>query len=465
MAGFGTGPKRGCGRLEFQINVSAAQLCAPRPGIRQKSPSLRANAAWTLWGNSVSATCQWGMMIALAKIGTPDLVGQYALALAISAPVMLFSNLQLRAVQATDVGDEYHFGDYLSVRLWTTAAASLVMLGAALWGGYQLSTILAILGITLWKGVDGISDVFYGFLQRHERMDTIARSMLVRGPLSLAVLAAGVQATARMWPGVLGATLVSAAVLLLYDLPASRRVLRISVRPSQAGPPASFFTPEWRPMYIRKLIWSAIPLGTVAMCISLQINMPRYFIEHHFGEAEVGIFSALAYVLWAGDLVVNALGQALTPRLAKLYHSGAVGKFRALMLKLLIIAAVGGCAGVLAGSVFARQVLDFLYRPEYARNLDVFRILLVSAAPAYLATFLSYGLTAARMFWVQLPLSALSMLTIAGLCLWLVPTGGLRGAADAVLVTSTVRVAAFGLILLRVRKGGLGICPTGNGFE
>ena len=252
---------------------------------------------------------------------------------------------------------------------------------------------------------------------------------------------------------------------MVYDLPASRRLLRISGPQSPASPPGSFFKPHWRAAYARRLVWAAIPLGAVMMCISLQTNVPRYFIEHHFGEAEVGIFSALAYVVSAGDLVVNALGQALTPRLAKLYHGGALREFRALMIKLLGAAAVGGCAAVLTGSVLGRPVLDLLYRPEYARNLDVFRILLASAGPAYLASFLGYGLTAARMFWVQLPLSALSTLTVAGLCLWLVPSGGLRGAAEAVLVMSTVRAAAFGLVLLRVRGGGRGACPTGDGFE
>jgi len=39
---------------------------------------------------------------ALAKLGNASMVGQYALALAIAAPVFMLTNLQLRAVQATD---------------------------------------------------------------------------------------------------------------------------------------------------------------------------------------------------------------------------------------------------------------------------------------------------------------------------------------------------------------------------
>jgi hypothetical protein len=49
--------------------------------------SLRRNFAWTVLGNVTYAACQWGMLVALAKLGSPEMVGQFALGLAIGAPV------------------------------------------------------------------------------------------------------------------------------------------------------------------------------------------------------------------------------------------------------------------------------------------------------------------------------------------------------------------------------------------
>lgn len=56
--------------------------------------------------------CQWGMLSVLSKLGTPQVVGQFALALAITTPIVFFFNLQLRIVQATDARSEYAFSDY-----------------------------------------------------------------------------------------------------------------------------------------------------------------------------------------------------------------------------------------------------------------------------------------------------------------------------------------------------------------
>src|SRR4051794_16358727 len=64
--------------------------------------SLRANFTWTFVGNVIYAACQWGMLVVLAKVARPETVGNFALALAVTAPVIMLTNLQLRAVQATD---------------------------------------------------------------------------------------------------------------------------------------------------------------------------------------------------------------------------------------------------------------------------------------------------------------------------------------------------------------------------
>jgi O-antigen/teichoic acid export membrane protein len=155
---------------------------APRP------LSLRSNFSWTLAGNVVYAGCQWGMLVVLAKFGSPEKVGQFALGLAVTAPIIMFSNLQLRAIQATDARREYRFGHYLALRLATMALALFVIVGIAC--TYRLESALVILAVGLSKAFESLSDVVYGLLQFHERMDRIALSMMIKGPLSLAALSA-----------------------------------------------------------------------------------------------------------------------------------------------------------------------------------------------------------------------------------------------------------------------------------
>ena len=89
-------------------------------------------------GNVVYGGCQWGILIVLAKLGSPEMVGQFSLGLAVVAPVIMLANLQLRAVQATDAKGEYLFGHYLGLRLITTALAVVVVVGVVAVAGYRL---------------------------------------------------------------------------------------------------------------------------------------------------------------------------------------------------------------------------------------------------------------------------------------------------------------------------------------
>ena len=110
----------------YDLLASGPGTCvAPRP------LSLRSNFSWTFAGNVVYAGCQWGMLMVLAKLGSPEWSGQFALGLAVTAPIIMLTNLQLRAIQATDARREYRFGHYLALRLATTALALLVIAGIA----------------------------------------------------------------------------------------------------------------------------------------------------------------------------------------------------------------------------------------------------------------------------------------------------------------------------------------------
>jgi hypothetical protein len=68
------------------------------------------------------------MLVVFAKLGTPEMLGQFALGLAVVSPVITLTNLQLQQVQATDARQQYQFGDYLALRLITTPLAIVVIL-------------------------------------------------------------------------------------------------------------------------------------------------------------------------------------------------------------------------------------------------------------------------------------------------------------------------------------------------
>jgi len=397
--------------------------------------SWRTNFAWALSGNVVYAACQWAMVIALAKLGSSFMVGQFSLGLAITTPVLMFTNLQLRCVEATDARRQYSFGEYLGLRLVTTVIALVVIALIAFVGGYQRETTMVILAVALMKAIESLSDVFYGLFQLNDHLEQTGRSMMVRGALSVIGLAAGLYATRNLVWGIAVLTAVWTAVLIGFDARRGR-----------------WYAPLVRPRFHIRRQWTltrlALPLGFVMTLVALNLNMPRYFIHARFGEHELGIFSALAYTTVAVATFADALGHSTIPRMSRFYASGQLAAFRSFLAKLVAFGAVCGLAGFAAARLLGAQLLTILFSPEYAAHTGVFVWLIVAAGLSCIASLLNYGITSARFFRIQVPMFLLVVGSNALACAWLVPSEGLRGAALAMVVASCVHLTASAAVLV-----------------
>jgi O-antigen/teichoic acid export membrane protein len=101
---------------------------------------------------------------------------------------------------------------------------------------------------------------------------------------------------------------------------------------------------------------------------------------------------------------------------------------------------------------WGRELLTVLYRPEYAEHADALGPLMLAAGIGYVATFLYYAMTSARLFRMQLPLFGAVAATSLVACAALVPARGVMGAAQASVVTAAVNLlgaAAVNLYALR----------------
>ena len=407
--------------------------------------SLRSNFAWVLAGNSVYAACQWGMIIALAKLGNSIMVGQFSLGLAVATPVLMFSNIDLRAVQATDPRRHYRFGEYLRLRIVMTLAA-LVAIGGIVWfGKYESRTAAVILALGVAKAIETLSDIHYGLFQLNDRLDQTGRSMMLRGVLSVVALTTALYLTHKVVWGCIWLALAWLGALLFFDVRRGRRLLASTERPGEPLPSRGFER-QWT------LVCLALPLGIVTTIASINLHLPRYFIHARMGEHQLGIFSAMAYATVAMTLIGDSLGNCAIPRMSRLYAAGKDAEFRMLLLRLFVLGSVIGLSGLSVAWSMGAWLLTVFYSPEYAVHAHVFVLLMAAAAIHFAASMLTSGITSARCFRIQVPMFVLvAAATAAGCARW-VPTIGLTGGALAVIGGASTRLvlaaAVMGYLLL-----------------
>jgi O-antigen/teichoic acid export membrane protein len=188
------------------------------------------------------------------------------------------------------------------------------------------------------------------------------------------------------------------------------------------------------------------------MLAALAPNIPRYFIEAFNGSADLGIFSAIASLLSAGTLVVSAFGQASFLPVAQACVSADHVRYRSLIWQAVALSGGLGAAAVLASMLFGRGLLIHLFRPEYGGYADILVRLMIAGALMFMASGLGYVMTAARSLRPQIPLLLLAALAALATSAWSIPRHGLRGAADAVLISALVQLAGTGFILWQIDK-------------
>jgi len=402
---------------------------------------LRRNLAWTLTGNVIYAGCQWGCLVVLSRVGNAEMVGQFALGLAIANPVILMSQLQLRSLQATDAShSEYRPGDYVALRLVMTLLALAVIAVVTIAAGYQRETARVIMFVAAAKTCDSLTDVFYGHFQQYENMPRIARSMMMRGILSVSALAVGVWATHSAAIGALAWACAWAAVLAAYDArPGSHSVHLV-----------------WDWVAMRRLAVTAFPLGVVMMLYSLDTNIPRYIIAHDLGEGSLGLFAAVASLQAAGAVLVSAMGQTSSPRLARYYFLRDNRSFRSLFRKFLAIAALPGAALVGEAWVAGDAVPRMIFGPLFSHQGTVFVWLSFSMAIWLITSVLGYAATATRRIRFQPYALGLVAITTWGMCAFAVPRYGILGGAIASATSAMVGCVLFAVGLLVPQRVSVG---------
>lgn len=392
-------------------------------------PRLSASVAWTVTGTALFAVSQWAVVALTARLAGPQDLGYFTLATAVVTPILAFSQVQLRAVLATDARFEHRLRDFVNLRFVLTAAMISVT-GIAVAAVAEDRTAAAVIVVfVVAKGIDSVSDILYGYHQRREDMRIIALGQILNGLLSVALFGVMLQSTGSIVLAMAGYAAASALTLFGWALPASIRSRRRDTD-----------DPRGQPAAHRRLLWTALPLGFVMLLAGLAANLPRYAVEISLGTTALGIFGAAAFLVLVGANIITALGQAASPRLAKQLAEGRRADFGRTLAVLLALAFGLAALGTLVAALWGTDVLGALYTPEFAERADVLVALAAAAMVAFPASIMAVAATSARSFRAQLPVFFL-VLAVGVIASWLlVPTWGLMGAAAATAAMAVVQM-------------------------
>ncbi|WP_232696499.1 oligosaccharide flippase family protein [Brevibacillus daliensis] len=404
-----------------------------------KESRLVRNVSWSLIGNIVYACSQWGVLIVISKLGSTAMLGEFAIGLAISAPVFMFLNFQLRAILASDANDQFRVNQYVGLRIFSNVLAIIFLFVIVSMLSYSLEQKLIILLITVSKAIESFSDITYGILQKSEKMKQIAISLMLRGMSMIMIVLLTLYVTESLMLAMIGQCMAWLGVFIFYDRKNAKKIDKLQ--------PVIDKSQLWQ------LLKTGLPMGITALLLSLNTNIPRYFIEHFQGAYGLGIYIAIESIIAVPQTLSDALAQSTLPQMSKSYAKKDMFAFRSLLRKLMIIGVVMGIVQILVAAVAGSFILRLMYNPDYAHYSILFIGFMILSAMLNFQTFLNMSINSVRIFQLQLPINLAKLLIIVILSVLLINDFGITGALIALIMSAVFSVVAFTIILLqRIRQ-------------
>jgi O-antigen/teichoic acid export membrane protein len=453
--GKGLSPLSTNGPVDRKVGLSSAASLsqASRQGSRRTagvkfSGGLAARAMWVFAGLVASAVSQWILIVLLARMG-PSVLGEYALGLAICAPIIGFTGLALRTVVVTDGDPGFDFGDYLCLRVTFAAIALLSIALVAIIVEPDSAAVILLVGIA--KTMDSIGEVYSGLLQRHDMMRAVAGGMILNACVTASLAGIILWSLESLPWAVVGSVAGSIVGSILYPVLIVRAFASMVVR--RGSPSGAPSRARWR--RILKLAHTSLPLGLAVGIASVSVNMPRYFVDAVLGPSALGVFAVAAYAVVGANMCFAAIAQAVMPRMSRLAQRGSLLQLRSMVSRLIGVSILLGMVALLAIVVAGESVINTIYGATYAEDFSVFLTFGAAAAISGPPFFLGCGISALRAFTGQAKVSMATALGTLIASLYLIERWGLVGAGCAVIVAIIVESLAKLIILRRIMASRL----------
>ncbi len=369
------------------------------------------DTAWVAVANLSQAAGPFLALMLLARWHGLEAAGQFAYALAITAPLAQLLNFQLKALILTHSPDELPLSLTASIRAIVSFPAALLVLG--------LSIVTTSL-VGLWMAarlIDSWAEIFQADLQRTGQMSRAAYSQALR--------AVGLVAAIWLAPSPTLAVLLFIAFSLMLLMLFDWRFLPL------------YFTLQWSTL--GPVLHRGFVLGLVLFLQTTGASIPRLVLEGNTDIATLGLFASLSVLLQVGNLLSSSFGQSLLPQLP----SASLARIALWSTIPLLGAIIAFAVGQLAQPLF----FDLLRIPPTQQAREILLGLGLAQLTVWPAAMIGFALTAKRLYSQLLWVGASILIASAATSFWLIPKWGHFGAAMSIATVGAVTLVVSFTIL------------------
>ncbi len=298
-----------------------------------KIGSAQSTYIWTMLAGLIYAGSSFVMSMATTKFFGKEAGGVIALALSIGSQLVTIGYFNIRVFQASDIKEEYSFGDYIIFRIITITAMIAVGIGWIIKDSFTGAKAIAV-GIAIgFRVLESISDLLEGRYHQKGRYDVSCRGVFVKTFIFLAAF--------------LMALFISGDLIVaLGAMTASYALSIIAIDSNLIGDFGGLsFKSNFKKQ--KNLFIAGLPLFINQFLNMYIINASKYTVERVFGDGTLGVYNALYMMTFVVNMFSSFVLKPTITALAQSFSANNLSGFLKLILRqvAIILALTAVCLG------------------------------------------------------------------------------------------------------------------------
>lgn len=343
--------------------------------------ALRQGILWNMISSGIYSFQSAILLLAVTRIGGLTAAGVFSIAYSVSQMFASVGSYSMRSYQVSDTNERFRFSTYYSSRCITVAVMLVICLGYAVAKGYQGEKLVTLGFLSLYRGIDGMEDVFGGEYQRQGRLDIAGKLQTIRIFFATVLFVL----TYFFTKSISGAALVMllAAGAMFWG---GTRIFM----------PRFHVSSQWNGDGVWTLLTSCFPVCAGAFLYNYLVNSPKYAIDKLLSEEMQAVFNILIMPVFVTAMLSAFVFKPLLYPMGEAWNNGEQKRFTGLILKQTGLIVALAALVVLGGSLLGIPVLSFVYGVDLSEYWGHFSLLLVFGGIAALDAFGSAVLTVMR---------------------------------------------------------------------
>lgn len=348
----------------------------------EKDKQFSKNFIWNTLGTGLNAFTSLFFMIIVTRINGVDTAGVFSIAFSTATILYSFGIYAGRIYQVTELNKEISDKDFIASRIITSVLMIISLLVFCVFRRYEIDKIIVFLLLTIYKALEAFSDVIYGILQKHDKLDKVGKSLFMKSILSICAFFILNFITKNVVLSIISMIIVCIIVIICYDF---RKVY-------------SYI--DFKKRVNSENVWNIYKKGFFICAISFLgmyvLNAPKYAIDTYLASEFQTIFGIIVMPATVIGLVAQFLIYPYLNQIVELYKQKDLKNLKKLLFKIIAFVVAFGIVSALLGYLLGTQILGFVYGVDLSMYKLGLAIIIISAILYTIGTICSSILTTVR---------------------------------------------------------------------